>query len=59
MADMSREDGECQYVYRMQNTVDHTNVEEIARMLGVEWSGDTKGEPVGQACGETCEVGPN
>jgi hypothetical protein len=57
LANVAVVDGECEYIYRMQNTVDHTNVEEIARMVGVEWTGDRKGEPVGQECGDACEVG--
>ncbi|KAJ4985197.1 hypothetical protein SVAN01_09333 [Stagonosporopsis vannaccii] len=28
-------DGRCEYIYRMQNTVDHTNVAELARIIGV------------------------
>jgi hypothetical protein len=57
MANEARVEGECEYIYRMQNTVDHTDVEDIARMVGVEWTRDAKGEPVGQVCGETCKVG--
>lgn len=33
---MMRVDGECEYMYRMQNTVDHTTVAELARVIGVE-----------------------
>jgi hypothetical protein len=29
-------DGTCEYMYRMQNTVDHTSVAELARIVGVE-----------------------
>jgi hypothetical protein len=29
-------DGECEYIYRMQNTVDHTNVSKLAEMVGVK-----------------------
>ncbi|KAF9700187.1 hypothetical protein EKO04_001711 [Ascochyta lentis] len=29
-------DGQCEYMYRMQNTVDHTNVAELAKIIGVE-----------------------
>jgi hypothetical protein len=29
-------DGECEYIYRMQNTVDHTNVSKLAETVGVE-----------------------
>lgn len=49
-------DGECEYMYRMQNTVDHTNVSELARLIGVEV--DTEGgvEKTDQACGESCAV---
>ncbi|KZM28800.1 uncharacterized protein EKO05_0006109 [Ascochyta rabiei] len=28
-------DGQCEYMYRMQNTVDHTNVAELAKIVGV------------------------
>jgi hypothetical protein len=28
-------DGQCEYIYRMQNTVDHTNVSELASIIGV------------------------
>lgn len=29
-------DRKCEYMYRMQNTVDHTSVAELARIVGVE-----------------------
>jgi hypothetical protein len=29
-------DGECEYIYRMQNTVDHTNVSKLAELIGVK-----------------------
>jgi peroxiredoxin len=29
-------DGECEYIYRMQNTVDHTNVSKLTEMVGVK-----------------------
>lgn len=28
-------DGKCEYMYRMQNTVDHTNIADLARIVGV------------------------
>ncbi|KAF3006889.1 hypothetical protein E8E13_011076 [Curvularia kusanoi] len=28
-------DGACEYIYRMQNTVDHTSVSELASMIGI------------------------
>ncbi|KAH6632900.1 hypothetical protein C7974DRAFT_433114 [Boeremia exigua] len=28
-------DGSCEYIYRMQNTVDHVDVSELARIIGV------------------------
>lgn len=31
----SRVDGTCEYMYRMQNTVDHTSIAELARIVGV------------------------
>lgn len=36
-------EGRCEYMYRMQNTVDHTNVAELAKFIGVELVTD-KGE---------------
>ncbi|KAL6702500.1 hypothetical protein ACN47E_001607 [Coniothyrium glycines] len=30
------EDGRCEYMYRMQNTVDHTSIAELSRIVGVE-----------------------
>ncbi|KAF2844826.1 hypothetical protein T440DRAFT_461508 [Plenodomus tracheiphilus IPT5] len=30
-------DGKCEYIYRMQNTVDHTNISELADLLGVHY----------------------
>lgn len=29
-------DGQCEYIYRMQNTVDHTSVAELAKIIGIE-----------------------
>ncbi|KAI4947466.1 hypothetical protein J4E91_006820 [Alternaria rosae] len=31
-------DGECEYMYRMQNTVDHTNISELAKLIGAEYT---------------------
>jgi hypothetical protein len=31
-------DGECEYMYRMQNTVDHTNIAELAKLIGAEYT---------------------
>lgn len=31
-------DGECEYIYRMQNTVDHTSLAELASLLGLDAS---------------------
>lgn len=28
-------EGKCEYMYRMQNTVDHTNVADLASIIGV------------------------
>jgi hypothetical protein len=49
-------DGECEYMYRMQNTVDHTNVEELAGLVGVECNPSGKEEETKQTCGESCAV---
>jgi hypothetical protein len=49
-------DGGCEYMYRMQNTVDHTNVEELARLIGVEFTPFGKEEATDKACGESCAV---
>lgn len=32
-------DGGCEYMYRMQNTVDHTNVIDLVRLVGVQDEG--------------------
>jgi hypothetical protein len=29
-------DGSCEYMYRMQNTVDHTNVADLAKLIGIQ-----------------------
>jgi hypothetical protein len=47
-------DGECEYIWRMQNTVDHTNVEDLAKVLGAKFDGFKDGEV--EKCGEVCEV---
>ncbi|KAH7371299.1 hypothetical protein BKA66DRAFT_424280 [Pyrenochaeta sp. MPI-SDFR-AT-0127] len=31
-------DGECEYIYRMQNTVDHTNISDLAKIIGAHSS---------------------
>jgi len=49
-------DGECEYMYRMQNTVDHTNVSELARLIGVECAVEVGEEKTGEACGESCAM---
>jgi hypothetical protein len=41
----------------MQNTVDHTNVEELAGLIGVEFTPSGKEEETKQTCGEFCAVG--
>jgi hypothetical protein len=35
-------DGECEFVHRMQNTVDHTNVSELASLLGAKFDESVK-----------------
>ncbi|RMZ69612.1 Thioredoxin AAED1 [Pyrenophora seminiperda CCB06] len=49
-------DCECEYMYRMQNTVDHTNVSELARLIGVECTTEGGEDKAGQACGDSCAV---
>jgi hypothetical protein len=34
--DKLRKDGQCEYIYRMQNTVDHTDISKISSLLGVK-----------------------
>jgi hypothetical protein len=43
-------DGECEYMYRMQNTVDHTNISELAKIIGAEYTPVAGGEKTSQAC---------
>jgi hypothetical protein len=50
-------EGECEYIYRMQNTVDHTNISEIAKLLGAKYLEPAGGEQKQEACGESCDVG--
>jgi hypothetical protein len=40
----------------MQYTVDHTNVSELASLIGVEYTSSGKEEETKQACGESCAV---
>ncbi|KAI2486204.1 AhpC-TSA-2 domain containing protein [Pyrenophora tritici-repentis] len=49
-------DGQCEYMYRMQNTVDHTNVSELARLIGVECDVEGGEDKTQQACGDSCAV---
>jgi hypothetical protein len=48
-------EGECEYIYRMQNTMDHTNVGELARLLGARNVEPVRGEQK-QACEQACDV---
>ncbi|USP75005.1 hypothetical protein yc1106_02279 [Curvularia clavata] len=48
--------GECEYMYRMQNTVDHTNISELARIIGVECKGLDNEEQAKQPCGDACTI---
>lgn len=50
-------DGKCEYIYRMQNTVDHTNVSELAEILGAKYTPEKGGEETGQVCAEACASG--
>jgi hypothetical protein len=38
----------------MQNTVDHTNISELARLLGVECKVTEGSEEVKQPCSDAC-----
>ncbi|EMD95192.1 hypothetical protein COCC4DRAFT_149537 [Bipolaris maydis ATCC 48331] len=49
-------DGKCEYMYRMQNTVDHTNISELARLIGVEAKALDHSEEAKQPCGDACAV---
>ncbi|KAF2822231.1 hypothetical protein CC86DRAFT_331112 [Ophiobolus disseminans] len=49
-------DGKCEFVHRMQNTVDHAHVKELAGVLGARFDEGMKEE--GGACGEACGVEP-
>ncbi|EUC48344.1 hypothetical protein COCMIDRAFT_87545 [Bipolaris oryzae ATCC 44560] len=49
-------DGKCEYTYRMQNTVDHTNISELARLIGVEAKALDHSEEAKQPCGDACAV---
>lgn len=49
-------DGKCEYMYRMQNTVDHTNISELARLIGVEAKTLDHSEETKQPCGDACAV---
>ncbi|KAH7079763.1 hypothetical protein FB567DRAFT_128649 [Paraphoma chrysanthemicola] len=48
-------DGKCEFVHRMQNTVDHADVRELAGVLGAKF--DESVVEGGNACGEVCEGG--
>ncbi|CAN9418207.1 unnamed protein product [Alternaria sp. RS040] len=45
-------DGQCEYMYRMQNTVDHTNISELAKMIGAEYIPVDGEEKKAQTCNE-------
>ncbi|CAI9637581.1 hypothetical protein GT037_008583 [Alternaria burnsii] len=45
-------DGQCEYMYRMQNTVDHTNISELAKMIGAEYKPVDGEEKKAQTCNE-------
>jgi len=48
-------EGKCEYIYRMQNTADHTNTSELAMVLGAKYSPAENG--TAEDCGDSCEVG--
>lgn len=41
----------------MQNTVDHTNVSELARLIGVESKPLDTDDKANQACSDSCAPG--
>jgi hypothetical protein len=43
----------------MQSTVDHTNVSELARLIGVDYTLSKADEQPEKACGDTCAVDGN
>jgi hypothetical protein len=43
-------DGECEYIYRMQNTVDHTNISELAELVGAKYVAPAEGAHKQQTC---------
>ncbi|KAL1794138.1 hypothetical protein ACET3X_007559 [Alternaria dauci] len=43
-------DGECEYIYRMQTTVDHTNISELAKIIGAEYTPASGEEKTAQTC---------
>ena len=49
-------DGNCEFVHRMQNTVDHADVKELAELLGAGVE-EGVGKEEGEVCGEVCEGG--
>ena len=50
-------EGECEYIYRMQNTVDHTNISELATLLGAKYVALAEGEQKQEECAQSCDVG--
>jgi hypothetical protein len=49
-------EGECEYIYRMQNTVDHTDISKLASLIGVECVVPKAEEQTKVACGDSCDV---
>jgi hypothetical protein len=43
----------------MQSTVDHTNVSELARLIGVDYTPNERGKQSEQACGAVYAVDAN
>jgi hypothetical protein len=43
----------------MQSTVDHTNVSELARLIGVDYTPSEADKQPKQACGDSCAVDAN
>ena len=43
----------------MQNTVDHTNISELASLIGVDHTPSEVDEATKQPCGDSCAVGAN
>lgn len=50
-------EGQCEYIYRMQSTVDHTDVEKLAGLLGAKFVEPEKGVKDTNVCKDANEAG--